>query len=313
MESIGSGFGFVFHIFFINPDDEHYPDLARQHVFNLCITSAIGFTILFGILMAIFRGKPIIPPTYSASFLNNEPLLVSLKSLIVDKNFLLIAQTIGFVYACLCTFSQELAFVTFPYGFNSFDNAIIGVGFVVLGTLGAAGSSIFISKTKKYKTMLVIVCFGTLLSVAIFMGTLVLQNKIVTLVCASLIGMFSMSILAVSLDFASETTFPVPGNNSTGILMTYSQVICTGLILLSSFIVTTEDTGLSGDPKEKAESLGICLSFIICLSISAICSIFVKELLKKTKYDRRRSSLIDLPPDEEEPQETSNYSKKIQF
>ena len=59
----GGGFGYAFHFFFISADDEKNPSLAKDHIFNLCLMSAIIFSAIFLVAMLIFRGKPPLPPT----------------------------------------------------------------------------------------------------------------------------------------------------------------------------------------------------------------------------------------------------------
>ena len=63
-EEVGGGFGYVFHLFFVAPSDIESPDLAREHIFSLCIVAAPLFSFLYAAALFVFRGKPPIPPTY---------------------------------------------------------------------------------------------------------------------------------------------------------------------------------------------------------------------------------------------------------
>ena len=64
MESVGGGFGYVFNLFFVSPDDINDIPLAKDHIFNLCIASAVILSFLFIVALVIFRQKPMLPPTY---------------------------------------------------------------------------------------------------------------------------------------------------------------------------------------------------------------------------------------------------------
>jgi len=113
---LGSGFGYVFHTFFVSSDDEKTPEVAKEHIFNLCVVSAIVFSIAFGIVIVFFRSKPPIPPTKSASMQTSESIMVSLKQLLHSKNYWFVMNAFGLTYGCICTFSQEVALVTAPFG-----------------------------------------------------------------------------------------------------------------------------------------------------------------------------------------------------
>ena len=63
-ESIGSAMGFMFHLLFISKDKDYDPEVAREEIYNLCLTSAIVVTCAYLVVFPMFRAKPPIPPTY---------------------------------------------------------------------------------------------------------------------------------------------------------------------------------------------------------------------------------------------------------
>jgi len=63
MGAVGGGFGYLCHLVFVRPSDIDNPDLAQTHVFYLCLTAAIVFTLLLLIAVLIIRERPPIPPT----------------------------------------------------------------------------------------------------------------------------------------------------------------------------------------------------------------------------------------------------------
>ncbi len=64
MESFGAGFGYMFHVFFVDPDDTDDPEEAKDNILDLCYASAILFTSLYLVAVVIFKEKPPLPPTY---------------------------------------------------------------------------------------------------------------------------------------------------------------------------------------------------------------------------------------------------------
>ena len=65
MGPLGGGFGYVFHLFFVSPEDIHHPEEAKKNIQNLCIASALVFTSIYVVALLLFRAKPPTPPTYA--------------------------------------------------------------------------------------------------------------------------------------------------------------------------------------------------------------------------------------------------------
>ena len=64
MGSLGGAFGYVYALFFVSPNDTSSDQVARDHIFNLCLSAACGVTVIFAVIILLIRGKPPVPPTY---------------------------------------------------------------------------------------------------------------------------------------------------------------------------------------------------------------------------------------------------------
>eukprot|EP00830_Metopus_es_P007527 TRINITY_DN1715_c0_g1_i3.p1 TRINITY_DN1715_c0_g1~~TRINITY_DN1715_c0_g1_i3.p1 ORF type:complete len:289 (+),score=26.84 TRINITY_DN1715_c0_g1_i3:556-1422(+) len=241
MGSVGGGFGYIMHLFFVSPSDIHHEKIAQDHIFNLCLFAAIAFTVILAVCLAIIREKPPIPPTKSANNKTHESFLVSIGKLMKNKNFVLIANGFGFVYSVLMTFSQEVAFIIAPFGYNNADNALFGAVFVVSGLVGAGVVATILSKTKKYQHTLIFVCFGSTIAACLETLTLLKQSRLLTSIGVGLLGGLLLSIMAVGLDYACELSYPVPAHNATGIILAFSHVICPIHIIVTSYVLTAKD------------------------------------------------------------------------
>ena len=119
MGPLGSGFGYVMHLFFVSSEDYNDDNIAKEHIFKLCWVSGLIFAGAYVIALLVYREKPPIPPTKSACTVSTEPVIVSLKSLWRNSNFWLITCAFSGTYGCLTTFSQEVALMVGPFGFDS--------------------------------------------------------------------------------------------------------------------------------------------------------------------------------------------------
>lgn len=117
MGPIGGGFGYAVFMFFVEESDDG--DVAKNHIFRMCWTCAVIIAVLYFFVIILLKGKPPIPPTKSASVVNNEPILQSMKELFKNYNFIFVTQAFALVYACLTTFSQEVSLVISPFGLDS--------------------------------------------------------------------------------------------------------------------------------------------------------------------------------------------------
>ena len=112
--------------------------------------------------------------------------------------------------------------------------------------------------------------------------SVVFRHHLLTYITDGMLGFFIMSILAVALDFGCEATHPVPANNSTGIMITVSQILSGTHILIISIVLRSKEHSY----ERRLEALGVCLMLVFCMIIALGAAVFTKEDLRKTKMDR---------------------------
>ena len=55
--------GYYLPEIFVSSEDVKNPEVAKEHIFQLCYVSAIIFVIVEAVGLSIFRERPPIPPT----------------------------------------------------------------------------------------------------------------------------------------------------------------------------------------------------------------------------------------------------------
>ena len=86
--------------------------------------------------------------------------------------------------------------------------------------------------------------------------------------CLLLLGVFLVPIIPVSMNFASELTFPIAPATTNGLLLMFGQGA--GAIF-----------GLIGTPLCKANPMYLLGLYVVMAFISIILTLFIKEDLKK--------------------------------
>ena len=117
--------------------------------------------------------------------------------------------------------------------------SILGIAFVAGGLTGAFLTGLFLSKTKKYKLCNIIICVGSLVITSLFMAILQFRSPALCYIVAGFLGFFVVSSLSLGLDFGCEVSYPVPANNVTGVMISYSMLVSAIHILLANVIFSS--------------------------------------------------------------------------
>jgi len=95
------------------------------------------------------------------------------------------------------------------------------------------------------------------------------------------IAIFADGMLSFSLEFACEASHPVPPNRASGVVLAYSHLLSTIIILCASYIIP-DPNDVSYD---NSNSILVCMLFASCFFIAFLCIHFAKEDLRKTRID----------------------------
>ena len=110
-------------------------------------------------------------------------------------------------------------FAAFDFGPSA--TSFLGDGIVLTGVLASFGVGFLLKKYRCYKWMLIICCWGTCLSFFIVIFSLYSNNETLVVINMLFVGFFMIPIIAISLNFSSELTFPMEPTVITGVLLLF--------------------------------------------------------------------------------------------
>jgi uncharacterized membrane protein YeaQ/YmgE (transglycosylase-associated protein family) len=154
---VGAAFGLVI------------PSVLHNVAHNLTavlIFDAVLATVLFVALVAVFRSRPAVPPSYSAhdqqraevkdnsTGLFNHVYLDSIKVLFTNANYIMVLVTYSMNLAAFQALATLINQITSPYGYSSVQSSIMGAVVVLLGVVGAGVFSRVIDRFRVYKLAL---------------------------------------------------------------------------------------------------------------------------------------------------------------
>ena len=164
-----------------------------------------------------------------------------------------------------------------------------------VGLVGAFVMSMILSKNKKYKLCVFLACIGSTTMMGGFILSLLTGSTYLVTLVSTFLSFSIVSTMAVGLEFACEVTYPVPANNASGVMLSYSQFLASLFIVASGLILTSPE-----DEKDvelyarKLESAAMCVILMAVLGIGMACATFSKQNLIKTQVDIDNDDL-DLP------------------
>lgn len=123
------------------------------------------------------------------------------------------------------------------------------------------------------------ICILTLLAIVAGMFTLPSLDKVLVGVNLLFLGVFLVPIIPVSMNFASELTFPIAPATTNGLLLMFGQGA--GAVF-----------GLVGTPLCKANPVYMLMLYAVLAFISCVLTIFMVENLKKLEFTKKRASTI---------------------
>lgn len=104
----------------------------------------------------------------------------------------------------------------------------------VVGFVGSFGFAIIADKTKKLKLLLFVANLLSAASLGFFTFFVDRKSKIISGVICCAFGCFNIATIPLSLELGSELTYPVGEANSSGVIMTSSQISGIALTYITS-------------------------------------------------------------------------------
>jgi FLVCR family feline leukemia virus subgroup C receptor-related protein len=270
---IGVGLGFFLPQLFVSASDNVK---GLDQVNHLMFFIAIVGTVLLVPSFFLLKEKPRTPPSGAAKKekLNYKE---SLKNLIRNRNFLVFlggASLSWGTYNVLATVLQPLIA---NFGYSSTDSSTYGALTLVFGMIGSPIWAIYVGRTKKYKSSLILLSSLSLsmLIVLLFVGPK--GNLYVTGAGIALYGFFTTPMLPIMFELCVELTFPVAEANAGGITYMMTQFMgVIGAFSVDAFL--REETATA--------SIKAFIFLIILQGIGVLFFVLTKEELRRVQYEQ---------------------------
>ncbi|XP_006117835.2 choline/ethanolamine transporter FLVCR2 isoform X3 [Pelodiscus sinensis] len=284
---LGIAVGFVVPPVLV-PNLEDQEQLAYHIRIMFFIIAAIA-TVLFILVIIVFREKPPFPPSRAQALSQSKPLeeysyVQSILSLLRNTNFVLLIVTYGLNTGCFYALSTLLnRMVIQHYPGEEVNAGRIGLTIIVSGMAGALLSGIWLDKTKTYKQTTLVVYIMSLVGLVAFTFTLNLGHLWVVFVTAGVLGFSMTGYLPLGFEFAAELTYPESEGTSSGLLNVSAQVF--GIIFTISQGKIIDHFGT------QAGNLFLC-SFLL---LGTFITVFIKADLRRQQanLDSEQTRLQD--------------------
>ena len=228
------------------------------------------------------RDKPLHPPSFVATKDDPEKKMMKIfKEGFNNRSYVLLVCIFGCIDGAFASFSSIMSFLFSFYNVPGepkiYSNSLIslyGACVSIVGVLSSLAAGAYLQKTQKYLLTTRLICVMVTLMVAAAIFTVPSGNHIVVGVNLVLLGIFMVPIIPVSMNFASEMTFPLAPAMTNGWLLMIGYAMGAVLAILCT-------------PLSQYSPRLVMLIYTFLGLVACICSIFLKEDLKKTEFAKK--------------------------
>lgn len=278
MNMLGVAIGFLMGGTMV-PNSPDYEGVVRDGMFTTLLIQAVFCTIMVVLCLVLIHDAPQTPPSMSQKLIlvqkrkkreekqkgiqnntsvddgkyeNNDNHIdcssesgevinfrTSLKLLIKDKNFHLVAQAYGIYFGLFGAYNTTLNQMCMNH-FPGREQEIGLMGFtsVILGLIGILLAGVWLDKTKRYKSISVATFLACTTSLLAFTLILVYtDNFTLVYVSFSIFGFSSYPYMTVGLEHAAEITYPIPEGITSGILLLFGNMYAIVLTFICGAII----------------------------------------------------------------------------
>ncbi|CAD5222428.1 unnamed protein product [Bursaphelenchus xylophilus] len=200
------------------------------------LLTLITLILSFGVT----RTAPKTPPSASGDGSTDAgDFKKSLKTLITDKNFIILNMAVGSGVGLFNCLFNNLQPTLCSQGYDVTIISLCGSGMIVAGLVGSAITGVIVDRTKRFNEAYKL-CLSMTAICTIPMSLFVLRENQPALVMLSIFcfGFFGLATYPVSLELAVECTFPVPEAFSSGCLIFFGQIFGIIYIIATSLLTT---------------------------------------------------------------------------
>lgn len=246
---------------------------VKEQIAELMAYQNIWITLITIPYLILVRDAPATPPSLVATQEpERQPFCKMVGEALKVRSYVFLLIAFSLTDGTLITFSDILSSV---FGeFSPSQISIIGGMTVVAGVCASLSTAVILQKTQKYLLTLRIVVIGVCLTIFSLPFANKSGNFAFVLTNAILFGICLVPIIPTSMGFAAELTFPMPAATTNGLLLMGGQVIGAVVGQSASILANSSPFG------------AICLLLGINV-VSAFCTIFVKEELKRQNFKQK--------------------------
>ncbi|XP_075195266.1 choline/ethanolamine transporter FLVCR1 isoform X2 [Anomaloglossus baeobatrachus] len=233
-------------------------------------TAAVS-TLLFLLTIAVFKEKPLIPPSQSQAIVRGCPreeysYKQSIINLFKNVPFVLLLITYGIMtgsFYSVSTLLNQMITTTYEGQEDIELNAgRIGLTLVIAGMIGSVICGMWLDYTKTYKQTTLIVYILSFIGMLIFTFTLNLGNIIIVFATGGVLGFFMTGYLPLGFEFAVEITYPESEGTSSGLLNASAQIF--------GILFTLAQGKLTTDYGPQAGNIFLCAWMFVGIILTAL-------------------------------------------
>jgi len=276
LNNLGLACGFFLPKFFIS--DSAIAEKAVEEINQMMISMAIGGSVIFILVLALFKERPETPPSHAAESVQMN-FKESFESMWKNKNFLVMLLGTAILFGSFLNFISIVEPLIKPFTLSNDEiGASCTIG-VVCGIIPSLLIGNLVNKRKMFKLCLVFVSSISLLILCVLI--LIADSLNVLAIKGLIIGYIAMMVpvLPLSYGILAEVAFPVPEYISCGLYFLINQAIGVALPLLICSVIT----------EQTLRECDIAISIIISVQAAGILLVMIsKEELRRDQYEKQK-------------------------
>lgn len=231
--------------------------------------------------------------------------LAGLKACMLSKQYLILFFVMGGgigMFNCLYTIMQELLC---PSGYSNSFVGLCAALMIIGGIVGAAGSGIFVDRSKMYEETLKVSMGLAVVFGLIFMQLTLHTNlsPFLAFTCV-LFGIFGLASYPVGLELSAECTFPVSEATSTGLIVLSGQVQSVLYVMvmkqfarplqperMDNQVCTLDAEDTKNQPKDNTQAVMV-FSLLAALLVLVLV-IFFKPVYRRIEVEKENRARAD--------------------
>eukprot|EP00771_Trimastix_marina_P000406 gnl/Trimastix_PCT/1423.p1 GENE.gnl/Trimastix_PCT/1423~~gnl/Trimastix_PCT/1423.p1 ORF type:complete len:584 (-),score=169.36 gnl/Trimastix_PCT/1423:99-1850(-) len=256
---------------------------------RLSLILAVLSSVISVMTVAFVRSKPKSPPSAVMAEKTSAPqsnFRKDCKALFTNGSYVSLIIGAGAGMGAFNALASLLEQIVRPAGYSNSEAGTLGGVLIGAGLVTCVIWTVLLEKTRAYKKLLMTFVSLFCLSNVWFLFQVRPGCFVPLLLCVATMGVFSMFILPLELEFAAEITYPVPESTSSGFLLSVGMGVGLVMILIM---------GEMASPKTGSMFWAqLLLTAVVLISIVPV--FFIKPNYKRLALERykKERQLADL-------------------